>query len=86
MQPALDFWGEELAVGDHVVYCLQKVPRLGRIEKISSSRLTIRELFRKRDHHYEDEFDLRTPRNVIKAPEHHVTLRYLKAKSHELQT
>ena len=85
MQPALDFWGEELAVGDHVVYCLQKVPRLGRIEKISSSRLTIKELFRKRDLAFEDEFDLRTPRNVIKAPEHHVTLRYLKAKSHELQ-
>ena len=79
MQPALDFWGEELAVGDHVVYCLQKVPRLGRIEKISSSRLTIRELFRKRNE-WDPAFDLREPRNVIKAPEHHVTLRYLKAK------
>ena len=86
MRTATDFWGEELAVGDHVVYCRQKVPRLGRIVNISSSRLTIKELFRKRALEFESEFDFRTPRNVIKAPEQHVTLRYLKAKSHELQT
>ena len=86
MRTATDFWGEELAVGDHVVYCCKKVPRLGRIEKISSSRLTIKELFRKRDLHYETELDTRTPRNVIRAPDHLVTFRLLKAKSHELQT
>ena len=84
MRTATDFWGEELAVGDHVVYCCTKVPRLGRIVNISSKKLTIKELFRKRNLRYESELDLRSPRNVIKAPEQQVTLRYLKAKSHEL--
>lgn len=77
---AQDFWGDDLAVGDYVVYCCTKVPRLGQIVSIRSKRIEVKEVGRKRDLHFETETDLRTPRNVIRAQGPKLTAYLLKQK------
>lgn len=75
-----DFWGDELAVGDFVVYCCNKVPCLGQIVSIRSKRVEIKEVGSKRDLRFQSETDLRTPRNVIKAEGPKLTAHFLKRK------
>ena len=76
-----DFWGDDLAVGDFVVYCCTKVPRMGQIVAIRSQRVQIKEVGgRKRDLHFQSATDLRTPHNVIRAEGPRVTAYLLKRK------
>lgn len=80
MKETLDFWGEPLALGDWVVYCCTKVPRLGQIVSISSKRVGVREFNSRRDTRFQPEIDLRTPHNLIRAEGPHLTAYFLKRK------